>query len=175
VCCRDSESTEVCEILCRIPWAGDPTITKHRACSYVFFSYHGWGTLVGSNLIIRNREFCVWNSFDETLLLRYLVLRTVSASYDSFRYLTIFFGLSRYSDSLRAGRFGDRILVGARFPAPVQTGSGAQPASYTMGAGSFQGVKRPGRGVDHPPPLSAEVKERVEIASTPPLGLRGLL
>ena len=26
---------------------------------------------------------------------------------------------------------------------------------------SFPGVKRPGRGVDHPPPSSAEVKERV--------------
>jgi hypothetical protein len=25
------------------------------------------------------------------------------------------------------------------------------------------GVKRPGRGVDHPPPSSAEVKERVEL------------
>jgi len=24
-------------------------------------------------------------------------------------------------------------------------------------------VKRPGRGVDHPPPSSAEVKERVEL------------
>ena len=34
----------------------------------------------------------------------------------------------------------------------------------TMGTGSFQGVKRPGRGVDHPTPLSsAQVKERVEL------------
>ena len=93
----------VCEIR-RIPWAGDPPITKHRVCSYVFFSYRGWGTLAGSDLIFRNREFYVWNSFDETLLLRCLVLPTVSASYDSFRYLTIFFGLSRYNDSLQAGR-----------------------------------------------------------------------
>jgi len=30
-----------------------------------------------------------------------------------------------------------------------------------MGTGSFQGVKRPGRGVEHPTPSSAEVKERV--------------
>ena len=43
--------------------------------------------------------------------------------------------LSRYSDSLRAGRSGDRILVGARFSAPVQTGPGAHPASCTMGTG----------------------------------------
>jgi len=32
-----------------------------------------------------------------------------------------------------------------------------------MGTGSFSGVKRPGRGVDHSPPYSAEVKERVEL------------
>jgi hypothetical protein len=46
--------------------------------------------------------------------------------------------------------------------APVQTGPWAYPASCTMGTGSFPGVKRPGRGVDHPTPSSAEVKERVE-------------
>jgi hypothetical protein len=33
----------------------------------------------------------------------------------------------------------------------LQTGPGAQPVSYAMGTGSFQGVKRPGRGVDHQP------------------------
>jgi hypothetical protein len=32
-----------------------------------------------------------------------------------------------------------------------------------MGTGSFLGVKRGRRGVDHPPPSSAEVKERVEL------------
>ena len=53
--------------------------------------------------------------------------------------------------------------MGARFSAPVQTGPGAHPASYTMGTGSFPGVKRPGRGVDRPPPSSAKVKERVEL------------
>jgi hypothetical protein len=40
---------------------------------------------------------------------------------------------------------------GARFSAPVQTGPRAHPPSYTMGTGSFPGVKRPGRGDDHPP------------------------
>jgi len=52
---------------------------------------------------------------------------------------------------------------GARFSAPVLTDPGTHPASYTMGAGSFPGVKRPGRGVDHPPPCSAEVKEIVDL------------
>ena len=50
-----------------------------------------------------------------------------------------------------------------RISAPVQTFSGAHLASYTMCTGSFLGVKRPGRGVDYPPPSSAEIKERVEL------------
>ena len=64
---------------------------------------------------------------------------------------------------LRAGRCGDRIPVRARFFTDVQTGCEAHPASYTMGTGSFPGVKRPGRGVDHPHSSSAEVKERLEL------------
>jgi hypothetical protein len=48
---------------------------------------------------------------------------------------------------------------GARFFAYVQTGPGAHPAFCTMGTGSFPGVKRPGRGADHPPPSSAEVRK----------------
>jgi len=60
--------------------------------------------------------------------------------------------------------------VGVRFSAPVQTGPGAHPASYTMGTGSFPGVKRLGRGVGHPPPPSAEVKERAELYLYSPSG-----
>ena len=58
----------------------------------------------------------------------------------------------------------------ARFSAPVQTGPGAHPSSYTMGTGSLPMVKRPGRGVDHPPPSSSEVKERVELILYSPSG-----
>jgi len=57
---------------------------------------------------------------------------------------------SRYSDWLRAGRSGNRILVGARFSAPVQTGPGAHSASCTMRTGSFPGVKS-ARGVTPTP------------------------
>jgi hypothetical protein len=62
----------------------------------------------------------------------------------------------------------------ARFSAPFQTGSESRPVSYTMSNESFQGVKRPGRGVDHPPSSSAEVKEKVELYIYTPSWLRGL-
>jgi len=60
--------------------------------------------------------------------------------------------------------------VVARFPAPAQTGPVAHPASYTMSTGSFPGVKWPRRGVDHPFPSSAGVKERVELHLYSPSG-----
>ena len=60
--------------------------------------------------------------------------------------------------------------MGPRFYADVQTGPGVHPASYTTGTGSFPGVKRPGHGVDYPPPSSAEVKERVGIYLYFPFG-----
>jgi hypothetical protein len=74
------------------------------------------------------------------------------------------------SDLLRAGRAGDRIPVRSRFPAPVETGPGAHPASYTMGIGSVSGLKRLGRDVNRPPLSSAEVKERVELYPCSPYG-----
>jgi len=60
---------------------------------------------------------------------------------------------------------------GARLSAPVQTGSGVHSALYTMGAVSFPEVERPGRGVDHTSPSSAEVKKRIEIYVYSPSGL----
>jgi hypothetical protein len=65
---------------------------------------------------------------------------------------------------LRAGRFGDRNPVGARFSAPVQTGTGAHPACCTMGTGPFPGVES-GRGVTLTPHplLVPRSKNRVEL------------
>ena len=64
-------------------------------------------------------------------------------------------------DSIRAARSGYRNPFGVRvFPHP--SGPGAYPTSYTMGTESFPGVKRPRRCIDHLPPSSAEVKERIE-------------
>jgi hypothetical protein len=66
---------------------------------------------------------------------------------------------SRCSDWPLAGRSENRIPVGARFSAPVQTGPGVHPDSYSMGTGSFPGVKRPERDVDHPPHLAPRLKK----------------
>ena len=78
--------------------------------------------------------------------------------------------MDRYSDSLRAGRFGDRIPMGARFSSPVQTDPVAYPTSCTVGTGSFQVVKRPGRGADHPPPSKCQGHERVGLYLYSPSG-----
>ena len=76
---------------------------------------------------------------------------------------------SRYSDSPRAGRSGDRIPVGM-FSAPFQTPW--DPLSFLCSGYrvSLPRVKRPGRGVDHPPSSKAEVKERVELNLYSPSG-----
>jgi len=66
---------------------------------------------------------------------------------------------SRYSGLLRPGQSGDRLPVEATFSALVQTGPGAHPSSYTMGTGSFPGVKRPGRGVVIHPFLAPRLKK----------------
>jgi hypothetical protein len=60
------------------------------------------------------------------------------------------------SDSLQAAQFGDRIPVGGggrRFSSP-----GTQTASYAVGTGSQLRVKLPGRGINHPPRLTAKVE-----------------
>lgn len=44
---------------------------------------------------------------------------------------------SRYSESLEGGRDEDRIPVGERISASVQTGPGTHPASCAMGTGSL--------------------------------------
>ena len=66
----------------------------------------------------------------------------ITGKYYGMRKISIVYGIMvgyRLQNWLRAGRSGDRIPVGARFSAPVQTGPEAHPASCTMVSGSFPG------------------------------------
>jgi hypothetical protein len=78
---------------------------------------------------------------------------------------------SSVSIAILYGLDGPRITSGGGdFPHLSRLALGAHPASYTMGTGSFLGVKKPGHGVDHPLPSSTEVKERVELYLYTPFG-----
>ena len=55
--------------------------------------------------------------------------------------------------------------VGARFSAYLQTDSGANPASGTIGTGNPSGY-----GLGHPPQSSSEVKERAALYLYSPSG-----
>ena len=81
--------------------------------------------------------------------------------WDSSVGIATFYGLDSTGIECRWGR---------NFPRLSRPALGTNPASYTMGAVSFQGVKRPGRGVYHSPPSSFEVKERVELYLYSPSG-----
>jgi hypothetical protein len=64
--------------------------------------------------------------------------------------------------------------VGMKFAARVQTGTGAQPASYTVRTGSSPGVQQPDRGVKYPPHVAPKLKKEQNYTSAPPLGPRDL-
>jgi hypothetical protein len=58
----------------------------------------------------------------------------------------------------------------------VQNGSGAHPSSYPLGTrGSVPGSKDAREETDHLPPSSAESKNAWSYASTPPIGLHGVV
>jgi hypothetical protein len=82
-------------------------------------------------------------------------------------------GRMKYEQSTR--EYNKKIPVRARISAPIQTTSGAHPASYTMGTRAlFPGVKMPGRGVNHPLPSSCVVRE-YSYTSTPLWALKAFL
>jgi hypothetical protein len=85
-------------------------------------------------------------------------------------FVRLLWNISRYSDSLQAGRSGDRTPMGARYSTHVQTGPRAYPASYKMRTGSSPAVKQPGRGVEHPPYLLPKVKVKVQLYLYSPSG-----
>jgi len=59
-----------------------------------------------------------------------------------------------------------QVATGCTLRGPIPGGGrhfahlpGAHLAFYTMGAGSFSRVKRPGRGIGHPPHLARRLKK----------------
>jgi hypothetical protein len=82
--------------------------------------------------------------------------------------------LSRYTDSLRVGRSGDRIQVEARFSESIQTGPTSHPSSYTTSIGSFPRVQRPGVALTTHSHLAPRLKKEYSYTTTPLLGLRSL-
>jgi hypothetical protein len=95
-------------------------------------------------------------SFFLSLYERFTPSVTSSVLFLSEKY---YFRSINYDESLRIARSGNRTPVWARFSASLQTGPGAHPDSYSMGAGSLPGVKRPRRGADYPPHLAPKLKK----------------
>jgi hypothetical protein len=80
---------------------------------------------------ITNRLHLNWSHFYVFLICIYIV--------SSVLWNVTLIRVSRYSNSLRTGRSGDRIPAVARFSAPVLTGPGAHPASYKWAPRFFFG------------------------------------
>jgi len=77
----------------------------------------------------------------------------------------------RYSDSLRGWTVrGSNPGGGRDFPHPSRPALRPTKPPIQWVLGFFPGVKRPGRGVDHPPLSSAEVEWRVELCIYFPSG-----
>jgi len=77
---------------------------------------------------------------------------------------------SRYSDSLRAERSGDRIPMVARFFRTYPDQSWDPPSLLHNGYRNFTGGKADGTWRWPPTPSSAEVQERVELCLYSPFG-----
>jgi hypothetical protein len=123
---------------------------------------------VGENYVTRNFTILSINVFSviKDMRLVSIKMKEYTNKYTRLQYKV---------DLLRAGRSVNRILVEARFSAPVQTGPGTHPASYRMGSGSFPEIKWPGVTLTTLPHLAPRLKKEYIYTSTPPLGRCGLL
>jgi hypothetical protein len=63
---------------------------------------------------------------------------------------------------------GIESRCGRNFSQPSIPALGPHPALYSVGTGSFPGVKWPGRGVVHPPHLAPRLKKEWSCTSTLP-------
>ena len=113
-------------------------------------------TPITSNLFVPQKfssELC-----SSTLRCHYFPLTPISPN-TLLHYNSVTFEAVGTATCYRLGGPGIESRFGARFSAPVQTGPEAHPASCTMNTGSFPGVKRQRRGVDHPPHLAPRLRK----------------
>jgi hypothetical protein len=83
--------------------------------------------------------------------------------------------LSRYSDSLQAGRSGDRIPVGGGiFRSRPDRPRGPTSLLFNGYRVFLGGKERPGHEADNPLHLAPKLKKEYSYTSTPPLDPRGL-
>jgi hypothetical protein len=164
-------------------WGG-PVYKTHKVTFAISCHVHaGWWSLP----TLKYRTFIVNFTLTYLLLTRaqglWLTLYSSRAAALRFSWNLIVFSVVSRSAMDRSVGIATRYELdcpgiesrwGARFSAPVQTGPGSHPASYTVGTGSFPGVKRPGRGVTTHPHLAPRLRKDYSYTSTPNLGVRGL-
>ena len=119
-------------------------------------------------LLILYYQFDFCSFLDSTFLLclgKHLYVELSLCCSLSFPLVRIYFGDCDISgDSLRSVRFGGRIPVASEIFRTRPDRPWSQPCvTYSGYQVSFPGAKRPGRGVDHPSPSGAYIKERVEL------------
>jgi hypothetical protein len=142
----------------RKPQAGGPSLV---GCPLLLIQYGIVSKIFWTDALPRSTQLrATWrtDSLDMVVLpsagaSRYHNCIDSGTSPEYFGYRLVYLQILK-SDWLWAGRSADRFPLGAIFFAHVQTGPGVHPASCTMGTGFFPGVKRLGRGVDHPPLLA---------------------
>jgi hypothetical protein len=89
------------------------------------------------------------------------------------------FCVDRNSSVVIATRYGldgpgKESRWGQDIPHPSRPDLGPTQPPYTMGTGSFPGVRRPGPDVEHPPHLAPKLRKEYSYTSTRLLVLRGL-
>ena len=98
--------------------------TRKQRKIYVF--HVSWSNIFLEKCYTTQRSWVQWNVI--------FLIEKLSRILSGCKHLTLYSLADIYM--LRAGRSVDRILVGTRFSASVQTGPEGHPASYTMGTRS---------------------------------------